>query len=294
MAPFSFWYFPQRKIVNKLSYFLIILLTTFLMFISGCKQESPGGNSSRPAGGTLQKLYKEGVLRVGYVVYPPTIIKDPETGELSGYFIDAVRFIAEVSNVRLEFVETTWATFMDGLQSDQFDLSIGATYRTIPRAMEVAFTKPIIYIGNGAIVRNDDGRFTTIEDFDREGIRIAVAQGEASHEYARTHLEKAELIVLSTADLSEPLTEVIAGRADVGLADSWTTFQFARKYPEVGTNLFADRPYNIMPVGWAVRQNDQEFLNFLNTSIDYLESTGKMREWEKKYNARQLPTRPKN
>jgi polar amino acid transport system substrate-binding protein len=261
------------------------------MFISGCKQESPGGNSSRPAGGTLQKLYKEGVLRVGYVVYPPTIIKDPETGELSGYFIDAVRFIAEVSKVRLEFVETTWATFMDGLQSYQFDLSIGATYRTIPRAMEVAFTKPIIYIGNGAIVRNDDGRFTTIEDFDREGIRIAVAQGEASHEYAKIHLEKAELIVVSTADLSEPLTEVLDGRADVGLADSWTTFQFAREYPEVVTDLFADRPYNIMPVGWAVRQNDQEFLNFLNTSIDYLISTGQMREWEKKYNARGL--RPK-
>jgi polar amino acid transport system substrate-binding protein len=261
------------------------------MFISGCKQESPGSNSSRPAGGTLQKLYKEGVLRVGYVVYPPTIIKDPETGELSGYFIDAVRFIAEVSKVRVEFVETTWATFMDGLQSDQFDLSIGATYRTIPRAMEVAFTKPIIYIGNGAIVRNDDGRFTTIEDFDREGIRIAVAQGEASHEYAKIHLEKAELIVVSTADLSEPLTEVLDGRADVGLADSWTTFQFAREYPEVVTDLFADRPYNIMPVGWAVRQNDQEFLNFLNTSIDYLISTGQMREWEKKYNARGL--RPK-
>lgn len=281
----------HRNIVNKLNYLLIILLTTYLMSVSGCKQESPSGNSSRSAGGTLQKIYKEGVLKVGYVVYPPTIIKDPETGELSGCFVDAVRFIAEVSKLRVEFVETTWATFMSGLQSGQFELSIGATYRTIPRAMEVAFTKPIIYIGNGAIIRNGDGRFTTIEDFNKEGIKIAVAQGETSHEYARTYLGKAELIVVSTADLSEPLTEVIAGRADVGLADSWTTFQFAREYPEVVTDLFADRPYNIMPVGWAVKQNDQEFLNFLNTSIDYLISTGQMREWEKKYNARWL--RPK-
>jgi polar amino acid transport system substrate-binding protein len=223
-------------------------------------------------------------MRVGYVVYPPTVVKNPNTGELSGHFVDAARFIADVMKVRVQFVEATWSTFVAGLQSGQFDLSIAATYRTIPRATAVAFTTPIIYIGNGAIVRRGDTRFRSLSDFDKPAITIAVAQGEASHEYALQHLPTAHLTVLSTADLSQPLTEVIAGRADVGLADAWTTAQFAAKHPEV-VDLFAGQPYDLTPVGWAVRQNDTEFLNFVNTAVDYLISTGRMRDWERKYGA---------
>jgi polar amino acid transport system substrate-binding protein len=150
--------------------------------------------------------------------------------------------------------------------------------------MAVSFTRPIIYIGNGAIVRKGETRFKNVSDFNKEGIQIAVAQGEASHEYAREHLTKAKLVVLSTADLSQPLTEVISGRVDIGLADAWTTSQFAKQHSEV-VDLFADNPYDLTPVGWAVRQNDQVFLRFIDTCIDYLVTSGRMEEWEQKYNA---------
>lgn len=243
-------------------------------------------NKSAPTS-TLDKIQKGGVMKVGYIVYPPTVIKDPNTGELSGHFVDAARFMAKVMDVKIEFIEATWSTFVGGLQSGQFDFSIAATYRTIPRAVAVDFTVPIIYIGNGAIVRKGDDRFHSISDFNKKGLKIAVAQGEASDEYAKEHLPNAELIVLSTADLSQPLTQVLLGRADVGLADAWTTKQFAKEHPEVD-DLFANNPIDLTPVGWAVRKNDQELLNFLNTSIEYMISSGRMREWEKKYDAHWL------
>jgi ABC-type amino acid transport substrate-binding protein len=270
--------------VLRLSSLFLILVFTALIAFSGCKQTKSGNNNLQSYSDTMQRIQKDGVLRVGYVVYPPTVIKDPNTGELSGHFVDAVRFMADVMKVKVQFIEATWSTFVGGLQSGQYDLSVAATYRTIPRAMAVAFSSPIIYIGNGAIIRKGDARFKSLTDFNQDGITIAVAQGEASHEYAREHFTKAKLIVLSTTDLSQPLTEVLAGRADVGLADAWTTSQFAAKRHDV-VDLFSGHPYDLTPVGWAVRQNDQEFLNFINTSIDYLMSTGRMEEWEAKYNA---------
>jgi len=261
---------------------LLCMAVALMQLASGC---GVGRSTTAPRGqDTLAKIQREGVLHVGYVVYPPTVIKDPNSGDLSGHFVDAVRFLADVMEVRVEFHEATFATFVAGLQNGQYDVSIAATYRTIPRAMSVAFTKPIIYIGNGAIVRRGESRFSALQDFDAPGIVLAVAQGEASHEYAREHFNKASIRALETADLSLPLSEVLSGRADVGLADAWTTSQFAKTHPEA-TDLFTGRPYDLTAVGWAARPDDMRWLNFLDTAIDYLESTGRMDQWEARYGA---------
>jgi len=257
-----------------------LLVAFFLFLLIGCTKVD-----NKPRLQTLERVQKDGTLHVGYVVYPPTVIKDPNTGDLSGHFVDAARFLAEVMNVKIQFHEADFSTFVAGLQSRQYDLSIAATYRTIPRAMAVAFTDPIIYIGNGVIVRKGDSRFGTLSDFNQEGITLAVAQGEASHEYAEEHFPKATLTVISTANLALPLTEVLTGRADTGMADAWTTSQFASEHSDVVVDLFAGRPYDLTPVGWAVRPDDIQWLNFVNTALDYMKSTGRMAEWEDQYGA---------
>lgn len=266
-----------------------LICCTICCLLIGCEQypenqTAPEGYRSVASVATLEKVQKEGTLHVTYVVYPPTVIKDPNTGELSGHFVDAIRFIADIMKVKLEFHEAQFGTFVAGLQNGQSDLSIAATYRTIPRAMAVAFTRPIIYIGNGAVVRKEDQRFSRVEDFNKEGLTLSMAQGEASHEFAREHLTQATLNVLSTADLSLPLAEVLVGRADVGLADAWTTSKFAAEHAEV-SDLFAGSPYDLTPVGWAVRSDDLEWLQFLNTALDYCISTGRMAAWEAQYDA---------
>jgi len=60
---------------------------------------------------------------------------------------------------------------------------------------------------------------------------------------------------------------------DAALGDSWACKQYAERHSEV-KNLLADNPYNLTPVGWAVRYDDPAWLAFLNTALDTLESTG--------------------
>ena len=76
----------------------------------------------------------------------------------------------------------------------------------------------------------------------------------------------------------------------VGLADAWTTSQFSKEHPDV-VDLFAKKPYDLTPVGWAVRSENIEWLNFINTALDYCKSTGRMEEWEAKYNAHWIKPR---
>src|SRR2546430_14254588 len=56
---------------------------------------------------SLGQILKSGVMKVGYIDYPPAVIKDPKTGELSGEFVEIARYIAKELNVKLEFQEAS-------------------------------------------------------------------------------------------------------------------------------------------------------------------------------------------
>src|SRR5690348_12888576 len=73
---------------------------------------------------TMDRILSAKKVKVGFIPSPPSTIKDPKTGDLSGFYVDAVRLVFKQVNVEVEFVETTWANFAAGLTSGQFDLSI--------------------------------------------------------------------------------------------------------------------------------------------------------------------------
>jgi polar amino acid transport system substrate-binding protein len=274
--------------MNKnLKYFtpLIFLLFLFTITIS-CNHKKEDVKQVD----TFTKIKKEGVLRVGYILATPWVIKDPDTGKLSGTFVDTINEIARNMEVKVEFVEATFATFIAGLQSKQYDLSIAPTFSTIQRAKSVAFTIPLMAAGNSAIVRTGDNRFKTLEDIDQKGITAAVTQGEQGHEYAKANFKKAKITVIASGDQNLTFSEVLAGRADVALGDVWFSAKFAAEHPEAH-DLFADNPYNVTPVGWAVRYEDLTLLTFINTSLEYLDTIGKLDEIDRKYGVTWL--RPK-
>ncbi len=260
----------------------------FVALVTGCYQQPPAINQQ--SADAFARIKKEGVIRIGYLIAPPWIIRDPKTGKLSGTSIDTINEIARLMDIRVEFEEATFATFIAGLQSHKYDLSICPTFSTIARAKSVAYTRPQMYVGNSAIVRKDERRFKTLQDIDRTGVVVAVTQGEQGHEYAKANFKNAEIKVLSVGDQALTFSEVIARRADVALGDAWFTAKFAEKNAEV-RDLFSENPYNVTPVGWAVRYEDLTLLQFINTSLDYLDSIGKLEELDRKYEATWL--RPK-
>lgn len=218
---------------------------------------------------TMDRILSEKKIKIGFIPSPPGTIKDPKTGEIGGFYVDAVRLVFKTANIEPEFVETTWGNFVTGLQSGQFDLSIAGTFATVPRAAAVEFTKPISYLGYSAIIKKGDTRFRQIADFDRADIKIAVIQGGASVEYAKENFPKAQLATLATGNLLAPFVEVTAGRADVGIEDAWQARRYAREHPEV-TDLFDGHPYNVLPIAWSVKRGNADLLNFMNTAIDWL------------------------
>lgn len=238
---------------------------------------APLAVASASAQGAMDRILRDKKLRIGFIPSPPGTIKDPKTGDITGYYVNGMRMIAKMIGVEPEFIETTWANFAAGLNSDQFDVSIAGTFATIQRAGAVEFTKPISYLGYSAVVKKGDTRFKTPADLNNPDIKIALVQGGASVEYANENWPKAQKVLLATGNLTAPFIEVSTGRADVGVEDAWQAHRYAAVHPEV-TDLFAGHPYNVLPLAWSVKRGNEDLLNFMNTSIDFLLTTGR---WEK-------------
>src|SRR5258707_15592332 len=156
--------------------------------------------AAQGSGGAMDRIISEKKFKIGYIPSPPSVIKDPASGDLKGFAVDAMRFICTTLKVEPVFVETTWANFVSGLNSDQFDLCIAGTFATILRASAVQFTKPIWYLGYSAVAKKGETRFAKPADLNKEGIRIALIQGGASVHYAHDHWPQAEHIRLVTGN----------------------------------------------------------------------------------------------
>ena len=246
------------------------------------------GSTQASVSNSLQTIQERGVIDVCYGVWPPAIIKDAKTGELSGHDIDAIEYITEQIGVEVRYHEQTFGNMAAALQTGTCDMTL-SFFVKIGRSAAVAFTHPLFYEGNSALVRAGDTRFKAVDDMNKPGVRIAVANGESGHIYAKEHLSNATIIPIDveSSDLNRFLLEVTSGRADVGMADAQTIKKFASEHPET-TDLFAGRPFDLNANSWAVRHGDEQLLNFLNNALLYMDANGTWLELERKYDAHRL------
>ncbi len=241
----------------------------------------PGGITAEES--TFDNVLKEDKMSLCYVPWPPSITKDPDTGKLSGILVDIAEEIASDAELKIDYVESTWGGFPADLNTGRCDVAIAGIFPTISRSTSVGFTEPFFFVGNSAVVKSTETRFDSIQDVNRKGVKVAAIQGTYEQMFAQKFLPKAELVVLDKgADLSMPLVAVSSGKADVGLAPKDTVTAYVNEQPGV-KDLFPEQPYSTTPISWAVRQGDQELLNFLDNGVEYLKVSGFLDATAQKY-----------
>jgi ABC-type amino acid transport substrate-binding protein len=275
-----------KLIKNSLSRYILVGISLLLVItfnLASCNTTTANASTS-----TLDKITSTSKVKIGYLVFPPTITKDPATKALGGHNIDTIKEIAKVNKWETEFIETDWAGFTAGLDSGRFDISVVPTFVTVPRALSVYFTKPMFFAGNSAIVRANETRFSNLASIDKAGITVAVTQGEAGDEYAKANFKNAKITSFTGGDQSLAFQAVASNRADIALGDAYVSGQFAKANAGKVKDLFANAPYNLTPVAWAVKKGDDKMLNFLNSSLESFDYQGRLLEWEKKAGANWL------
>jgi polar amino acid transport system substrate-binding protein len=186
-----------------------------------------------PAAGYWQTVQKTGVLRCGAAVAPPYVMRDPATGNYTGFFADLCREFAEVLKVKPQFVDTSWDNIVAGLQSGKWDLSL-ALNRTPARAMAVNFSIPAMQYQISLAYNKKNPKLPanprSVADVDKAEITLAVMSGTAQDKAVSAVVKKAKLPRLPSND--ETRLALISKRADLLVDASDTNLLFTQSNPD--------------------------------------------------------------
>ncbi|WP_459203881.1 transporter substrate-binding domain-containing protein [Ralstonia pseudosolanacearum] len=210
----------------------------------------------------LDEILARGTLRVGSTGdYKPFSYKTPGDGRFIGLDVDMGERLAKALGVKLEVVPTTWSTLMRDFGEDRFDIAMSGISVTLERQKKAFYSIPYQRDGKTPIARcENQGRFQTLEQIDRPGVRAVVNPGGTNEKFAREHLKQAQIRVYP--DNVTIFNEIIAGRADLMMTDAVETRLQQKLHPELCA-VHPDAPFDFSEKAYLLPR-DVVFKNFVD------------------------------
>lgn len=150
--------------MRKTLYVLLMLLVAGFAFASGAAEMESEEVSTNAESG-LPDYGGRTIYAVTSNDYPPLSMVDPETGDSIGFEYDLTNEIAQRLNLEVEWNLTTWDTMIPAVRSGQFDVGMDGITITEERAEQVDFSDPYLLSQQFMLVRADEDRFSTPEEF---------------------------------------------------------------------------------------------------------------------------------
>ena len=220
----------------------------------------------------LRKILASGVLRVGTTMDTPVFSMPGSSGDLVGFDIDLLATLGPALGVKIQYVKMTFGSMLADLAADKFDVAMSGMGRTLDRARVATFSKPYMRYGKLMTIRSADvGRFRSLSDLDRPGIRIAYNRGGLNDRFANTMFKQATPVGFASNELAT--ADLLARKVDAQVSDSTAAIYMARMDPRL-TAMSPDNVFNPVYVAMLLRREDQTLLNYVNIWIDQIELDG--------------------
>jgi ABC-type amino acid transport substrate-binding protein len=261
---------------NFLSFALVLFSMIFLS--AGCRNESQGTVASTSGSqSAYNKVLASKTIRVGYISYPPSFIKDPNNGNLSGIMHDVLVEAGKSLELKVEFVEEVgWGTMIEAVQSGKVDLVCTGLWPTSTRGKKADFTNPIYFSPVKAYVKSGNINFDgKLESINAEKVKISVIDGEMTSIIAKFDFPKAQVVSLTqSSDLSQVLLDVVSGKAEVTFVEPVVANDFLKSNPNSIREVQNVKALRVFPNVMMVAKGESNLLSMLNIAIDELANTG--------------------
>ena len=230
----------------------------------------------------LPQILERGTLRVGTTGdFNPMSIKDTATNTLTGFDIEAMNQLAADMGVKVEFVPAEWATLVNGIVADRFDIFSGASI-SMARAKTVAFSDPYLFAGAVPLVsKKAAAKFPSWNSVNQPNVTVAVLMGTTFEQQARSHFPKAKIRAVE-----KPATgyqEVLAGRAQITLTSNVEAATLMKTYPDLQMVGSSAEMRNKRPFAYPMPQGDDVWLTFVNNWIALKQAEGFFTALESKW-----------
>lgn len=224
------------------------------------------------------------VLRCGYVLYEPFVIKDPNTGVLSGIIVDYLREVGARQGYKVEWVaETNIDQVIPALDGWKFDAMCTPCTPIPDFERVVGFAASLGGLPYYTYVAEKSG--LTAETLPKA--RFALLDGFALSGITRNaYPEGAFYSLPQTASVSEFFDQLRYGKADAVVNEGIAAENYMRANPGV-IRRFSDKPVIAMRMFLPVAKADTAMHAFMDRTfgVDQPENEAIMQKMMAKYHA---------
>lgn len=252
--------------------------------------QSQDASLQRPS--TLDRILKTKTLRCGYVPFDPLIVKDPQTGEISGIGADIHKRIADILGAKIEWTaEASWSTYIQDLKSGRYDMLCDMDFTFPAYVGHLATNLPVFYTIATAWVRPEDApRFagkSAEEAFNSPEITVSAIDGTMPLEIARHDFPKAKILGMPPlTDYTFNLINVVDKKADVTFVEKIFAEQFLRNHPGALVNVTpTDRPLRVYAYSVPTLPGDTKMKEAMESALFYMINNGEIDAILRKYGA---------
>ncbi len=255
----------------------VVVLTVVVSLIT-TKLISPSKNIDvNTKANVYDNVLKSGIIRACYVVYPPASIKDLNTGEMSGVFVETLDKAAENMGLKVNWnAEVGWGEMIEALNTNRCDIIGSPAWSNSTRGRSAEFAQPIYYSAINAYVRADDNRFNdNIKIANNKNYMLATVDGETSQLIASRQFPDAQTLELpQSTDVSQMLLNVASGKADMAFLEPTVANEYMKNNPGKIKNVSIDKPVVIYGNVMMIKKGEFMFKTAIDNAIIELLNNG--------------------
>jgi len=244
------------------------------------------------AASSLDKVKQSGVIKACLAQQQPDNYKDPRSGQWTGVMVDLLNELSKWMKVKIDIAEVGWDVAVLSLKQGTCDLFASSIVYTAPRAMEIAFVTPFGAKGDNIVIDKKNPKNIKVHaDLNSPNITIIAELGTREHDNAQRFFPKAHILAVKVPSTVQVIDWVKRGDADAAVLPTIT----ARWWLNVPENAgwaamgFPGNDFGNAPNGWAVRQGDPDWLDFLNSFSGWVTANGMAKQLYDDYLERTNP-----
>lgn len=250
---------------------------------SGSSNNNAAASSATPASAPVvaSATASGKVLRIGTNAEFAPFESLNEKQEIQGFDIDLLKAMAAEGGFQVEFKHTPWDGIFAALGNKDVDVVASAVTITDERKKTMDFTDSYYKITQVVLVPPSK----TVKSVDdvKKLSKVGVVSGQTG-DFATQKIFGATSSNIARFDtITLLIKEVENGGVDAAVSDSAVIQHYIKNNSGKGFTMVQVPDFTEENYGFAVRKDDTETLNMLNTALKKVRDNGKYKEIESKY-----------
>ena len=216
------------------------------------------------------------VVRVGVEnAYPPFNYVNSE-GLGAGWDYNVVPELCERLNCEVEFVELEWDVLLSSVEDGSIDMAADGITVTAEREETVDFSEPYIILRQVLLVRSNEDRFSSIDEFVANEDYILSTQSNTTNSERAIALLGADSprLVTSENDISSLVLSLISFETDAIIMDSLVAQQYLNEYSD-SVRVFEEALPDEEPLGFPFT-TDSDLVEPFNLALETMREDGSL------------------